>query len=104
MLFGIGDVTGKGLPAALDMARGTTLIASLAHLALEQPLGEWMGRVNTGLCDVMTSGRFIAISAMQVNRRTRRVQVCAAGLPIPKVRLMGTWKDIEVPRATLEER
>ncbi len=97
VLFGIGDVTGKGLPAALDMARGSTLIASLAFRALEHPLGEWLSLVNRGLCDVMTAGRFIGVGVMLANRRTRRMQVCVAGLPKPMVRLNGSWREVEAP-------
>lgn len=46
ILLGVGDVCGKGLPAALDMARGTTLIASTAYLCVSMNLAEWMTTLN----------------------------------------------------------
>ncbi|MEM9016423.1 MAG: SpoIIE family protein phosphatase [Verrucomicrobiota bacterium] len=85
IILGIGDVCGKGLPAALDMARGTTLIASLAHRAANQSLGEWVSEVNTRLCEVMSAGRFIAATALLFDPDNDTVHVCEAGLPMPKI-------------------
>lgn len=93
ILVGAGDVCGKGLPAALDMARSTTLIASMAHLCATMPLGEWMCALNARLCGAMRAGRFIAINALVIDPGRDQVQVCAAGLPIPKVRDAGRWRD-----------
>lgn len=97
VLFGVGDVTGKGLPAALDMARGSTLVASLAHRAAEIPLGDWVCEVNKGLCDVMTAGRFIGVSAMLLDRGKEQIQICAAGLPAPLMCRDGRWVETGAP-------
>lgn len=97
ILLGVGDVCGKGLPAALDMARGTTLIASTAHLCVSMNLAEWMSTLNKRLCGVMKAGRFIAINAMLVCPRTRRVHLCCAGLPGAQVFDGRAWKEVPAP-------
>ncbi len=97
ILLGVGDVCGKGLPAALDMARGTTLIASTAHLCVSMNLAEWMAALNQRLCGVMKAGRFIAINAMLVCPKTRRVHLCCAGLPGAQVYDGRAWKEIAAP-------
>ncbi|MEZ5385061.1 MAG: SpoIIE family protein phosphatase [Prosthecobacter sp.] len=97
ILLGVGDVCGKGLPAALDMARGTTLIASTAHLCVTLNLAEWMAVLNQRLCGVMKAGRFIAVNAMVVCPKTRRVWLCCAGLPAAYVRGPEGWKEVPAP-------
>lgn len=97
ILLGVGDVCGKGLPAALDMARGTTLIASTAHLCTSMPLAEWMHTMNQRLCGVMKAGRFIAINAMLVCPKKRRVWLCCAGLPGARVFDNGDWREVAAP-------
>ena len=97
ILLGVGDVCGKGLPAALDMARGTTLIASTAHLCVTLNLAEWMTALNQRLCGVMKAGRFIAINAMVLCPKTRRVWLCCAGLPGAQVRGAEGWKEVPAP-------
>jgi len=97
ILLGVGDVCGKGLPAALDMARGTTLIASTAHLCVSMSLAEWMKTLNQRLCGVMKAGRFIAINAMLVCPKIRRVWLCCAGLPGAQVFDGTAWKEVAAP-------
>lgn len=97
ILLGVGDVCGKGLPAALDMARGTTLIASTAHLCATMNLEAWMTTLNQRLCGVMKAGRFIAINAMLICPRTRRVRLCCAGLPGAYVFDGRQWKEVSAP-------
>lgn len=97
ILLGVGDVCGKGLPAALDMARSTTLIASTAHLCVSMSLAGWMAALNRKLCDVMKAGRFIAINAMLFSPKTRRVTLCCAGLPGAQVFNGRTWQEVAAP-------
>lgn len=97
ILLGVGDVCGKGLPAALDMARGTTLIASTAHLCATMNLAEWMATLNKRLCGVMKAGRFIAINAMLVCPKSRRVWLCCAGLPGAQVFDGKAWREVAAP-------
>lgn len=97
ILLGIGDVCGKGLPAALDMARGATLIASMAHNCDKLGLAKWVTALNRRLCDVMRAGRFIAINAMLVDPKHHRVQVLDAGLPASKFFDGSSWQDVDTP-------
>jgi sigma-B regulation protein RsbU (phosphoserine phosphatase) len=97
ILLGVGDVCGKGLPAALDMARGTTLIASTAHLCVSMNLAEWMAALNKKLCGVMKAGRFIAINAMLICPKTRRVRLCCAGLPGAQLYDGKAWREAAAP-------
>ncbi len=97
ILLGVGDVCGKGLPAALDMARGTTMIASKAHQCAEMSLAEWMSALNQELCGVMKAGRFIAINAMLVRVAERKVSFCNAGLPGALVFEGEGWREVDVP-------
>jgi len=98
LLLGIGDVCGKGLAAALDMARGTTLIASMAFQCRRLGLAHWVNALNGRLCEVMRAGRFIALSAMLIDSKRRHAYLCCAGLPPPKVLDHRTgWRDVSVP-------
>lgn len=97
ILLGVGDVCGKGLPAALDMARGTTLIASTAHLCVSMGLAEWMATLNQRLCGVMKAGRFIAINAMLICPKARRISLCCAGLPGAQVFDGQKWQEVAAP-------
>ncbi len=96
ILLGIGDVCGKGFPAALDMARGSTLIASLSQRAAQFPLHEWVGQVNGRLCEVMRNGRFIAAAFLLIDPLPRRVSVCLCGALPPKILRPGGWEDLPV--------
>lgn len=96
VLLGIGDVCGKGFPAALDMARGTTLITSIAHRASRFPLDEWVTEVNSRLCDVMSNGRFIACAFLLIDLKKRIVSVCLCGALPPKVLLGDHWEDVPI--------
>ncbi|MEM7696826.1 MAG: SpoIIE family protein phosphatase [Verrucomicrobiota bacterium] len=95
IILGIGDVCGKGLPAALDMARGTTLITSLAHRAADQPLGEWVSEVNCRLCEMMNAGRFIAVTTLLFDPNKDTVHICEAGLPAPWIFDGRHWSELK---------
>jgi sigma-B regulation protein RsbU (phosphoserine phosphatase) len=79
-LFAIGDVSGKGIPAALVMSN---LLACLRTLAATD-LGalDLTRRVNTFLTDLSTD-LFCTAVIGEVDLRTRRVSFCNAGHPPP---------------------
>ncbi|MEM7010381.1 MAG: SpoIIE family protein phosphatase [Verrucomicrobiota bacterium] len=93
VLLGIGDVCGKGFPAALDMARGTTLITSLAHKLDETPLAYWVSELNANLCGQMRNGRFIAHTFALVDAPRRRVDLCVCGTLPPIFLGANGWED-----------
>ncbi len=95
VLLGVADVCGKGFPAALDMARCSTMIAAAAHQVAGVTLGEWVTRLNSRLCEVMQAGRFIAGTFLLVDQKRRRVDVCVCGCLSPKVLSQQKWLEID---------
>ena len=100
VLLGLGDVCGKGMPAAIDMAKGSTLVAaSVTHLTGPNRLGlgVWVVDLNQKLCRVMSAGRFIALAFVLIDQSTRRFEMCMAGIPMPKLFENDSWIDCQVP-------
>ena len=77
-LMGLGDVTGKGVPAALTMARATAEIKGLSH-ELKDNLGSWVTLLNSLLCEELRAGRFIGITFLLCDSSKSTMQVCTAG-------------------------
>jgi phosphoserine phosphatase RsbU/P len=78
LLLGLGDVTGKGIPAALTMARATAIIKATVG-QIQEDLGEWVTALNNQLVQELRAGRFIGITLMLADAVTSSLQVCAAG-------------------------
>ena len=77
----IGDVAGKGVPAALFMAVSKTLLkANAAHAASP---AEMLTKVNEELCAESSSGMFVSLVLALLNVRTGEVSICNAGHPAP---------------------
>jgi phosphoserine phosphatase RsbU/P len=77
----VGDVSGKGIPAALFMAVTTTLIRVFAP-QLEQP-EEILARVNDALAVQNPRSMFVTISCAVFQPRARKVTCASAGHPSP---------------------
>lgn len=96
VLVALGDVSGKGIPAALTMARASAEIRALAPGLSD--LGEWMGRLNDALCRDSVGGRFVAMTALLFEPGSSIVQACAAG-QFPPLRLRdGQAGEVPLPR------
>ena len=78
LLLGLGDVTGKGIPAALSMARATAMIRALAP-QLRGDLGDWVSVLNRQLAEDLQAGRFIGMTFLLADAASATLQVCAAG-------------------------
>ena len=78
LLLGLGDVSGKGIPAALSMARATAMIKALVP-QLREDLGAWVSLLNQQLAEDLQAGRFIGMTFLLADARTATLQVCAAG-------------------------
>ena len=78
LLLGLGDVTGKGIPAALSMARATAMIKAMAG-QLQHDLGEWVTGLNKQFAEDLQGGRFIGLTFMLADAGTSSIQLCAAG-------------------------
>jgi sigma-B regulation protein RsbU (phosphoserine phosphatase) len=73
----LGDVSGKGAPAALFMAIVRTLLRAAAFH--ESSPGACLTYVNQALVDQQTSGMFCTLFYAILNTRTGAVEFCSAG-------------------------
>jgi phosphoserine phosphatase RsbU/P len=73
----IGDVAGKGLPAALLMSNLQAAVRGLASVSL--PPDALCSRLNALLCRNMTSDRFITFFYAQLDGPTRQFRYASAG-------------------------
>jgi len=78
LLLGLGDVTGKGIPAALTMARATAMIKATVD-QIGDDLGDWISMLNEQLVQDLQAGRFIGLTFMLADAKLSTLQVCAAG-------------------------
>ncbi len=86
--FAIGDVSGKGIPAALLMASLRVAFRSEAEASPEPR--EVVRRVNRQICALITHDRFVAFFYGILDPRTRRLRYCNAGMEPPLVFRHGT--------------
>ena len=77
--FLIGDVSGKGLDAALLMVRVASLLRWVGKDGT--PPAEWLGKVNEELCQTSLDGRFVCALVGQCDRHADRIEFAAAGFP-----------------------
>jgi serine phosphatase RsbU (regulator of sigma subunit) len=80
----VGDVAGKGMPAALLVAG---ICPEVRHLVrAEVGPGEVLARVNRHLCDAGVGGRFVTMALAEIDPRSHHMTVANAGHPDPLVR------------------
>ena len=80
--FVIGDVTGKGVPAALFMALSKTLYKSAA-LRAHMSMHELMMSVNVEIARENPASLFVTLLAGLLDTRTGAVELCRAGHAAP---------------------
>jgi len=73
----IGDVSGKGVPAAIFMAVAKALIK--ANVATGLPLPLAIGHVNDELCEEADSGMFVTLLSAVLDTATGIFEYCNAG-------------------------
>ena len=73
----VGDVSGKGVPAALLMARSKTLLRSEAMSGY--PAAEILMRVNKALCTDNPECMFVTVFCLLLDTRTGEAECCTAG-------------------------
>ncbi len=81
LCFLIGDVSGKGVPAALFMAVTQTLLKASTSRGL--PLAQMMVQVNEELCNQAESGMFVSMVCAVLEVKTGALTFCNAGHPPP---------------------
>lgn len=77
--FTIGDVSGKGLNAALLMVRTTSLLRGLGRA--ERSLPMLLQRVNAELLETSSQGMFVCVLTGVYDPATREAAWCNAGFP-----------------------
>jgi sigma-B regulation protein RsbU (phosphoserine phosphatase) len=77
----IGDVSGKGVPAALFMAMTQTLFQ--AHADATRTVTEVMARVNNALCAETHTGMFVTLLYALLDVQTGTLEMCNAGHMAP---------------------
>jgi len=77
----VGDVSGKGVPAALFMALAATAVRTLAGRVADP--GELLGQVNRLLCERNATLQFVTACALMLDPDSGRLAWANAGHPPP---------------------
>ncbi|HEY7699092.1 MAG TPA: SpoIIE family protein phosphatase, partial [Vicinamibacteria bacterium] len=83
LTFVVGDVSGKGVGAALFMARAKTMFHTIARR--EPDLAEVLRAVNRGLCEENEQGMFVTLFAGALDLETGGLSYASAGHDPPVV-------------------
>ena len=83
LVFCIGDVSGKGVPAALLMAVMRAMFRSEAHRV--DSAAEIVGTMNRNLCEEYTGGDFVTMFVGILDLTTGRLDYCNAGHEAPLI-------------------
>ena len=98
LLAALGDVSGKGTPAALPTAQITAEMQAMAHLA-KDGLGTYVTALNQTLCHRLVAGRFAATTFMLYDPRHETMEIICAGQFAPLRWSNDTWESVPVPGA-----
>ncbi len=98
LLAAVGDVSGKGIPAALTTAQITTEAQVLAGLA-DQGLDAYVNMLNDDLRKRLTSGRFVATTFLLYDPHRETMEVISAGQFEPWRWRNEAWEVVPVPHS-----
>lgn len=91
--FNLGDVSGKGINAALLMAKTSSLYRCLGKSILEP--GKLLGLINREVCETTTRGMFVTMVGGIYDPRTGIVRMANAGHEPPLFRTReGDWRSL----------
>ncbi len=90
----IGDVSGKGVPAALFMAISKTIIRNRALTS--DSLSELIEQTNKTLCENNEESMFVTIGRALINLKTGKVKTVNAGHEDPAIRRAGGSYELDV--------
>ncbi len=96
LFFAVGDVSGKGIGAALFMARCLTLMRGEA--LKRRPVRDLAARLNAVLAEGNEASHFLALFAGVLNTRNGETRFVNGGLGTPLVRRGGRWEGPAMPR------
>jgi sigma-B regulation protein RsbU (phosphoserine phosphatase) len=95
-LAALGDVSGKGIPAALSTAQITTEMQALTPVA-EKGLSAYVGALNDALCQRLGAGRFAATTFLLYDPHRETMEVICAGQFAPWRWHNDKWEPAIVP-------
>jgi sigma-B regulation protein RsbU (phosphoserine phosphatase) len=98
MLVALGDVSGKGIPAALTTAQIASEIQVRAAAA-DKGLDFFVAELNNALCKRISGGRFAATSFLLHDPNAQNMTIVCAGQFKPWRRRHEAWEVVEVPQA-----
>ncbi|MBD3234477.1 MAG: SpoIIE family protein phosphatase [candidate division Zixibacteria bacterium] len=81
LAFGIGDASGKGIPASLLIARMQAILHSVANSDLD--VSAKIAHINNVLSMGSSEGRFVTFFYGEVDTKADRIQYCNAGHNYP---------------------
>ncbi len=99
LLAALGDVSGKGIPAALTTAQITTEMHALAPFAEEGGLEAYVNGLNDELCKRLAAGRFAATTFLLYDPHRATMEVICAGQFEPWRWRNEAWEPVVVPHA-----
>jgi phosphoserine phosphatase RsbU/P len=89
--FVAGDVSGKGLDAALLMIRAASLLRWAGKDGVAP--GAWLARANDELCETTHDGRFVCALVGYCDREAKSVRFAGAGFPPVLAYRRGTFAE-----------
>jgi sigma-B regulation protein RsbU (phosphoserine phosphatase) len=96
LLAALGDVSGKGIPAALTTAQITGELQALAHEA-DAGLAPYVNALNHALCQRLAAGRFAATTFLLYDPQREMTEVICAGQFAPWRWRNDSWEQVPVP-------
>jgi phosphoserine phosphatase RsbU/P len=96
LLVALGDVSGKGIPAALTTAQITTEMRALTPVA-QEGLTAYVIALNNRLCRRLAGGRFAATTFLLYDPQREMMEIICAGQFEPWRWRNGAWEVVEVP-------
>lgn len=97
LLAALGDVSGKGIPAALTTAQITTEMQALASFAEDGGLDAYVNALNKELCKRLAAGRFAATTFLLHDPHRETMEVICAGQFEPWRWRNDAWEPVAVP-------
>ena len=97
VLVALGDVSGKGIPAALTTAQITSEMN--ARLAPDKGLDEYVASLNNALCKRLAAGRFAATTFLLHDPVAETMEIICAGQFAPWRWHNEKWEQVAVPTA-----
>jgi len=96
LLFTLGDVSGKGVPAALFMFAAQHMLRSLGQQ--RKPLTQLLAKLNDNLAENNTSAMYVTLFAARYEVGTGRLEYALAGHQAPFLKKAdGTLEKLEAP-------